>query len=159
MATYGVNANVQLVKWREVTDLLTLGLESDPYAMHSQVIQSVEFPAGFSSTTITFQGAFAIQPVRAGSNVSATYQNAGLLGTRNPLTGDNRYLEDLIDHPFVTINDESDLPVVLTVPAALPKIIALDDILPETAAFRYLRLLGDVAEATQTFVRIHSKEP
>ncbi len=159
MATPGVNANVQAVKWRDVNELLTLGLESDPYSMHSQVIQSIEIPAGFSSTTLTFQGAFAIQPVRAGSNVPAAYQNAGVLGTRNPVTGDNRYLEDLLEHPFLTINDESDLPVVLTVPAALPKIIALDDILPEGSAFRYLRLLGDGAEAPLKVIRIHSKEP
>ena len=51
------------------------------------------------------------------------------------------------------------MPITLTVPASLPGALGLDDNLPEISAFRYLRLVGNIAQAPESFVRVHSKEP
>ena len=44
MATYGINANVQKVKWRIVADSVQSGLVSDIWDQTSQVLTSLEFP-------------------------------------------------------------------------------------------------------------------
>ena len=151
MATQGINTDVQRVKWRIVADSVQSGLVSDIWDQTSQVLTALEFPAGFDSTSLTFQGAHTIKAVVAGSDLTVDDPPNGRII-------DSRYEEDP-SNPFVTIVDEADMPIVVVPPAVLPRALGLDDNLPEISAFRYLRLVGNIAQAPESFVRVHSKEP
>lgn len=151
MATQGINTNVQRVKWRIVADSVQSGLVSDIWDQTTQVLSALGFPAGFDSTQVTFFGAHAIKPVAAGSDLTVDDPPNGRII-------DSRYEEDP-DNPFVPVVDELDVAITVGVPASLPSAVGIDDSLPEISAFRFLRLVGNIAQAPESFVRVHSKEP
>ena len=156
MATRGINSNTQKVTWRPTTDVLTAGLQSDIWDIWSQTLSAIEVPTGFTSTSLTFEAAAGIQAVSSGTKVPASYQDAGVAGVRNPTTGDNRYLEDLLQFSFKPVLDEAGTAIVLTVAAG--NIYGLDDSLAELSGLKYLRVIGNLGQVAESFLRIHSKE-
>ncbi len=137
MATSGVNANIQRVKWR-VGDQF-----SAPFDLRSQSLTGIEFPAALTNATVQFEGTYAVK-IDGGSVL--------------PSSGDplGQYQEIPGDAAFKSIVDEAGAAVSLT--AVLGAQMGLDEQLPELAPWTWVRFIGAAPEGADRVFRVHSKE-
>ena len=137
MATRGVNANIQRVKWASGSQ------QSAPFDIRSQSLTDIECPDALTNTSIQFEGTYAVR-IDGGS---------ALPSSGDPL---GQYQEIPGDAAFKGIVDEAGADVSLGV--ALGKQMGLDDQLPELAPWTWVRFIGVAPEGADRIFRVHSKE-